>query len=461
MSECTAALIMAAGDGTRMKSRLSKVLHTVCGKPMISYIVQAASAVSGEKPVVIVSRSNQEEIQKVLGDAVQYALQDMDKGRGTGQAVRSADGFLRGKTGRVLILPGDHPLADKDSLEALLSGMGDAAAALLTMESDSPEGHGRIIRAENGDVAAIVEERDLTAEQRALREINVSMYCFSIEKLLSVLPSLENNNAAGEYYLPDAIHALRARGEVIRAVPLQDADAARGVNDRVELQEAEAAMQARICRAHMLAGVSIINPAHTYIGPDVRIGQDTVIYPGNHLSGNTSIGENVILYPNNRLVDSSIGDNTTAEGSVLLEAGVGRDCTVGPYAYLRPGSVIADHCRIGDFVEIKNAQIGEGTKVSHLTYVGDADLGRNINLGCGTVFSNYDGKKKHRTVVEDNAFIGCNTNLVPPLRVGRGAYIAAGATVTRDIPPDALVVARQRETIKDGWAKKRREEGKL
>lgn len=454
MGKQVLSIILAAGEGTRMKSKRPKVLHQICGYPIIEYVVRAASEVSDDLPVVVVGHGA-EEVKQYLGERVRYAHQHQLLG--TGHAVMMAKSVLKDAEGYVVILAGDAPLIRGCTLERMVQHavQGGYGAVVLSAVVDDPTGYGRIIRDDDGDLERIVEHKDATEEQRRIREINSSIYCFDVQLLFSSLEKIDNRNSQGEYYLPDAIEIMKRQGAKVGVLVVEDADEALGINTRIQLAEVDRKMRLRINKAHMDKGVTIVDPEHTYIGPDVVIGCDTVVYPGNVLEGSTVIGEDCILYPNNRIVNSTIGNGVQLQASVILDSRIEDGTTVGPYAYLRPGSIIGKGVRIGDFVEIKNSTIGDGSKVSHLTYVGDAEVGKGVNLGCGVVFVNYDGVRKHKTVVEDKAFIGCNVNLVAPVRVGKQAYIAAGSTITEDVPDKALAIARERQINKEGWVERR------
>ena len=453
------AIILAAGEGTRMKSKRHKVLHKLCGREMVEYALRAAQEAGVERPVVVIGHAA-EAVREHLQGRVDFAVQDRATGWGTGHAVMSAGAYLSG-AGKVYILAGDMPLltgADLLSLgEAVEAG---AAGAMLTAVLPDPTGYGRVLRGADGAVERIVEQRDCTPEQAAVREVNASVYCFRADALRAALPLLRNENAQKEYYLTDVVGILREAGERVAAVEAP-AEHCMGVNDRVQLAAAEKVLRRRINENLQRAGVTLIDPERTYIDDGVEIGADTVVYPGCVLQGATRVGEDCTLLPNSRMQDAVLADGVTVEASVLLQCEVGAGTTVGPNAYLRPGTRIGEHCRIGDFVEIKNSTIGDRTKVSHLTYVGDADLGERINLGCGVVFSNYDGKKKYRCTVGDDAFIGCNVNLVAPVTVEAGAYVAAGSTITKDVPAGALAIARSRQGNLAGWVEARKAAGKL
>ncbi|MDL2224619.1 bifunctional UDP-N-acetylglucosamine diphosphorylase/glucosamine-1-phosphate N-acetyltransferase GlmU [Eubacteriales bacterium OttesenSCG-928-M02] len=452
-------MIMAAGHGKRMKSRLPKVLHPVCGKPMIERLIQVAQAASGKRPIVIVG-VGKEQVMEAIGDRADFAVQEEQKG--TGHAVMMAREYLVGKKGYVAILAGDMPLLKAETVEEMFSRCREESldALVLTSMQEDPTGYGRVIRDSVGNVLHIVEEKDATDEERQVQEVNASVYCFDIEKLLPALDNLKNDNAQGEYYLPDVIGMLSPQGKVGALVV--DAEECLGVNDRVQLAQAETTLRRRINEGYMMGGVSMIDPAHTYIEDGVVIGQDTVVYPGVHIRGNSAIGEGCTLDEGCVIVDSAVGDGCHIRSSTLMEAKLGKDVTVGPYAYLRPGADVGDGAHIGDFVEIKNATIGKGTKLPHLTYVGDAAVGEYCNIACGVVFANYDGLKKYQATVGNGVFLGCNVNLVAPVHVADGAYVAAGTTVAgEDVPPGALSVGRAKQYIKEGWADEKRAKGEL
>ena len=345
------------------------------------------------------------------------------------------------------------PLITADTFNSLVETAieNEMSACVLTAVVENPFGYGRIIRDADGSVSGIVEQRDATEEQKLICEVNTSIYCFKIPELLDALTKVNSNNAQGELYLTDTLGILRSAGKKVGACIAKDVTEAMGINDRVQLSEAERVMRRRINERIMREGVTLIDPDSTYIEPDVTVGNDTVIYPGTYLAGKTVIGNNCVLRGNNFIDNSVIGNGVQICGAVINGAKIGDNTTVGPYAFIRPESEIGANVRVGDFVEIKKSVIGDNTKVSHLTYVGDAEVGKNVNLGCGTVFANYDGEKKHRTTVGDNAFIGCNSNLVAPLEVGENAFVAAGSTVTENVEANDLCIARSRQTVKKGW----------
>ncbi|MTK12525.1 MAG: bifunctional UDP-N-acetylglucosamine diphosphorylase/glucosamine-1-phosphate N-acetyltransferase GlmU [Clostridiaceae bacterium] len=448
------AIILAAGEGKRMKSSTPKVLHKICGKEMVNVVIDTVKEAKVNDINVIIGRGADKVKDATTNRTVNYSLQD--KQLGTGHAVMCAKEFLKGKKGTVAIFTGDAPLITKSTVENLLDFHGNKnyKATILTSIVDNPYGYGRVLRESNQDVCKIVEHKDCTEEEMKINEINAGMYCFDIESLLNSFDKLDNNNSQGEYYLPDVIGILKNEGEKIGALPIPFEETM-GINSRVQLSEAEKVMRKRINQIHMDNGVTLIDPDCTYIDIDVEIGNDTIIYPGNVIQGKTVIGENCTIHSNSRIKDSIIDKNVTIQCSTILESKIGEGTTVGPFAYVRPESVIGKSARIGDFVEIKKSTIGDETKVSHLTYIGDAEIGSKCNFGCGTVVVNYDGQKKHKTVIGDNAFIGCNTNLVAPVKVNNNTYIAAGSTITDEVPEGALAIARCKQVNKEGWLEKK------
>ncbi|AMA74524.1 MULTISPECIES: bifunctional UDP-N-acetylglucosamine diphosphorylase/glucosamine-1-phosphate N-acetyltransferase GlmU [Aneurinibacillus] len=445
------AVVLAAGQGTRMKSKLYKVLHPVCGKPMVQHVVDSLKELDMARIVVVVGHGA-DKVKEQLGNAVEYAMQEEQLG--TAHAVMQVAPILKGKKGTTLVLSGDEPLISSETLSALVAHheAKQAAGTILTRIMDNPTGYGRIIRGEDGAVERIVEQKDANEEEQRVREINTGTYCFDNEKLFSALEKVDNNNTQGEYYLTDVIEILKKQGERIEASVTEEITI--GVNDRVALAKAEALMRERILTKHMREGVTIIDPSSTYIETDVVIGRDSVIYPGTLIGAGTVIGEECIIGPHSQLKNCQVGDRVEIKHSVLMDSRVDSDATVGPFAYIRPHSHIGEGAKVGDFVEIKNTSLGKGSKVSHLTYLGDAEIGENVNVGCGTVTVNYDGVNKYKTIVKDRSFIGCNVNLVAPVTVGEGAYIAAGSTVTTDVPDGALAIARERQINKEDYAKK-------
>ncbi|WP_426983047.1 bifunctional UDP-N-acetylglucosamine diphosphorylase/glucosamine-1-phosphate N-acetyltransferase GlmU [Bacillus cabrialesii] len=446
------AVVLAAGQGTRMKSKLYKVLHPVCGKPMVEHVVDEALKLSLSKLVTIVGHGA-EDVKKQLGDKSEYALQAEQLG--TAHAVKQAQPFLAAEKGVTIVICGDTPLLTAETMEQMLKEhtQREAKVTILTAVAEDPTGYGRIIRGENGAVQKIVEHKDASEEERLVTEINTGTYCFDNEALFRAIDQVSNDNAQGEYYLPDVIEILKNEGETVAAYQTGNFQETLGVNDRVALSQAEQFMKERINKQHMQNGVTLIDPMNTYISPDAVIGSDTVIYPGTVIKGEVQIGEDTIIGPHTEIMNSSIGSRTVIKQSVVNHSKVGNDVNIGPFAHIRPDSVIGNEVKIGNFVEIKKTQFGDRSKASHLSYVGDAEVGTDVNLGCGSITVNYDGKNKYLTKIEDGAFIGCNSNLVAPVTVGEGAYVAAGSTVTEDVPGKALAIARARQVNKDDYVK--------
>lgn len=452
MNKCY-GIILAAGEGKRMKSKLPKVLHKVCGEPMIDYVISALKDAGVEDYIVVVGHGKDEVINH-LGDGAKIAYQENQLG--TGHAVMCCRDYLKDKTGSVIVLTGDAPLINKDTISNVLKFNCDNkyAATVLTADAENPEGFGRIVRDSRGDIEKIVEHKDASPSEKEIKEINSGTYCFKIDELLDSLDKIDNKNSQGEYYLTDVIEILKKNGKNVGAFKA-DFNEFMGVNTRIQLYEANEVMRMKILERHMLDGVTVIDMKSTYIDRNVKIGQDTIIYPGTIIEGNSTIGSECVIGPNSRICDSTIGDETHVQSSVVLNSAIGNNTTVGPFAYVRPDSSIGNHVRIGDFVEIKKSTIGDKTKVSHLTYIGDAKVGESCNFGCGTVIVNYDGTKKYTTVIGNHAFIGCNSNLVSPVKIGDNSYIAAGSTITDDVPEDSLAIARERQVNKEGWVKKK------
>ena len=445
------AVILAAGKGTRMKSSLYKVLHPVCGKPMIKHILDQIDPIGFDRIVTIVSEGA-EAVKAELGDRVAYAIQAEQLG--TAHATLQAAAHLEGLQGTTVVLYGDTPLITGETVSRLLQHHEESSAVctVLTAIASNPKGYGRIIRNSNGQVIDIVEEKDATAEQKAITEINTGIYCFDNVKLFDVLKRVDNDNAQKEYYLPSAFTLLREMGEKVSAYQADVFEDTLGVNDRVALAQAEAIMQKRINEALMMSGVTIKDPQTTYIDADVKIGRDTVVLPGSILSGRTEIGEGCTIGPNSEISNTKVGNYTTIRHSVVSDSEIGSEVQIGPFSHIRPQTAIGDRAKVGNFVEVKKSTIGEGSKASHLSYVGDAEIGKDVNLGCGMITVNYDGKYKYLTKVEDGAFIGCNVNLIAPVTVGKEAIVAAGSTITEDVEADSLAIARARQTNKAHYA---------
>ena len=447
------AVVLAAGQGTRMKSKLYKVLHPVCGKPMVEHVIDHISSLNVERVVTVVGHGA-ELVKETLGNKSEYVLQEEQLG--TAHAVQQAEPILSVLSGTTLVVCGDTPLIRPETMQALLDqhASQNAKATILTAVTDDPTGYGRILRDEHGQVSQIVEQKDATSEQQLVKEINTGTYCFDNEALFEALKLVKNENAQGEFYLPDVIEILQKQGETVAAYVTENFDETLGVNDRFALSQAEELMRARINERHMRNGVTIINPISTHISADAVIGSDTVILPGVIIEGKTVIGEDCKIGPNSHIVDSQIGNATTIHSSVVLNSQVGNETAVGPFAHLRPESSLGNHVKIGNFVEVKKSTLGDDTKVSHLSYIGDAEVGSNVNIGCGSITVNYDGKNKYKTTIEDDVFIGCNSNLVAPVTLKKGSFIAAGSTITKEVPEDALAIARARQENKLGYVSK-------
>ncbi|WP_203364426.1 bifunctional UDP-N-acetylglucosamine diphosphorylase/glucosamine-1-phosphate N-acetyltransferase GlmU [Bacillus sp. REN10] len=447
------AVILAAGKGTRMKSKLYKVLHPVCGKPMVEHVIDQISNLHTQKIVTIVGHGA-EEVKGYLGNKSEFALQAEQLG--TAHAVRQAEDILAKEDGCTLVVCGDTPLIKSETMEALVKYHQEQGAkvTILTGYTDHPDGYGRIIRSQEGTVERIVEHKDASADERKVKEINTGTYCFDNKALFETLKKVSNDNAQGEYYLPDVIEILKNAGETVAAYQTEDFEETLGVNDRVALSQAEKIMRQRINDKHMRNGVTLISPENTYIGSDVVIGSDTVIHPGTVLSGHTVIGEDCQIGPNSEISNCRIGDRTVIRQSVASDSEIGCDVAIGPFAHIRPASEIHDEVKIGNFVEIKKSVFGKGSKASHLSYIGDAEVGSDVNIGCGSITVNYDGKNKFLTKIEDGVFIGCNSNLVAPVTVGKGAYVAAGSTITENVPGESLSIARARQVNKENYVQK-------
>ncbi len=445
------AVVLAAGQGTRMKSKLYKVLHPVCGKPMVEHVIDQVSTLGLQKVVTIVG-FGAELVRSLIGDKSEYALQEEQLG--TAHAVMQARSLLEFEKGTTIVVCGDTPLIKSETMVELLAHheQHKAKVSILTAFATDPTGYGRIIRQGNGEVLRIVEHKDASDEERTVQEINTGTYCFDNETLFKALNKVSNDNIQGEYYLPDVIEIVKNSGEKVSAYQTKQFEETLGVNDRVALSQAESHMRSRINHQHMINGVTIVDPSNTYISADVIIGSDTIIYPGTTISGKTLIGSDSIIGPNTEIKDCQIGNNTTIKQSVTHNSTIGNQVTIGPFAHIRPESNIMDEVKIGNFVELKKSVFGRGSKASHLSYIGDAKVGSDVNLGCGSITVNYDGKKKYLTTIEDGAFIGCNSNLIAPVTIGKNAYVAAGSTINKDIPRDALAIARARQENKENYS---------
>jgi bifunctional UDP-N-acetylglucosamine pyrophosphorylase / glucosamine-1-phosphate N-acetyltransferase len=448
------AVVMAAGQGTRMRSATPKVLHELCGRPLVAWPVLAARDAGATGVVVVTSPGIS--LDSALPEGTATAVQP--EANGTGGAVVAALPELPG-SGAVVVINGDVPLVSADVLERLVRTHAKqrAAATVVTARLADPSGYGRVVRDAQGRVERIVETKraeDATPDVLAVDEVNAGIYCFDAARLAHALPRLSTENAQGELYLPQVVDLLHADGHTVAAHEADDPAVILGINDRVQLAEVRAIAQRRILDAHMRAGVTVVDPASTTVDATVTIGQDTVIEPGTHLRGATSVGERATIGPATTVLDSTVGDEATVRHSFLQEATVDRGASVGPFAYLRPGAHLHERAKAGTFVEIKNSEIGEGSKVPHLSYIGDADVGPGSNLGAATITANYDSKRrrKHRTTLGSEVKTGVDTTLVAPVKLGDRAYTAAGSVVTQDVPDGALAIARERQKNIEGYA---------
>lgn len=444
------AVVLAAGEGKRMKSDKIKVVHKALGKELIQWVMAAAKG-AGVQDICVVVGSKEEQVRQVLGEDVTYARQAEQKG--TGHAVQMAEDFLKAHKGTVMLLCGDVPLVTAQSLQGLLEKHQTEgnACTVMTAIVENPKGYGRIARDAEGVFTEIVEHRDCTTEQLKIKECNAGMYCVETEELLEALHKLTCDNDQKEYYLTDITKLLRQAGKKVDTYVLEDAREMQGVNDRVQLAQVTEILRDRYVKKQMAEGVTFLKPDSCFVSPDAVIGQDTVIYPNCIIEGKTMIGKDCVIGPDCRFVDATIGNGTEIQKSVILESIIGNGVKIGPFAYIRPGNEIGDRVKIGDFVELKKAKIASGTKVPHLTYLGDATIGEDCNFACGVVTANYDGSNKFQTQIGDRCFVGCNVNLVAPVTVEDDAYIAAGSTITDTVPEKAMAIARARQVNKEGW----------
>lgn len=449
------SVILAAGMGTRMKSKMPKVLHKVCGKPLSKWVIDASKAAGADKVCAVVGHKA-ETVKEVLGDVCEFALQAEQKG--TGHAVMQAIDVIKNSKGEVVILNGDTPLITAETINKAIEYHKNNGnqATVITAILDDATGYGRIVRDNDGSVLKIVEQKDASEEEKKINEVNSGMYVFDAQSLVYALDKITPNNAQGEYYLTDTLEILLSAGKKIGGYAISDNDEIRGINDRVQLNEAEKIMQKRINEYHMRNGVTMRNPESVYIEDGVEIGNDTKICQNVTIKSGTKIGSDCVIGSGSMLNRAVIHDGVDVLSSVILESEVDEGTHVGPFAYIRPNCHVGKEVKVGDFVELKNSNIDDGTKISHLTYIGDSDVGKRVNFGCGTVTCNYDGKKKYRTTIGDDCFVGCNTNFVSPINVGDGVYIAAGSTITEDIPENSLSIARARQVNKEGWKDKRK-----
>ena len=450
-------VILAAGKGTRMKSAMPKVLHRVAGRPMLEFVIRASVGLSPRSITVVVGHMA-ESVRDALRGRPEIRVVVQEPQLGTGHALLQTAPVLESVSGSVVLLSGDVPLLRSDTLLRIAHTHRDAGAAatVLTALVDRPYGYGRIVRA-NGKIARIVEERDASPTERLIKEINSGIYAFELKGLFTALRGLGTENAQGEYYLPDLIRTYRRQRRVVETVTLEHADEVRGINSRTELAEVNRIVRQTKNEELMAAGVTIEDPATTYIDPDVQVGPDTVIHPGVHLEGQTRIGGACEIHSGVRIVDSTLEDRVTIKNfCVIQESRVAAGATLGPFAHLRTGTDIREDARVGNFVELKQTVLGTGSKANHLAYLGDATIGTNVNVGAGTITCNYDGKQKHQTVIEDGAFIGSDTQLVAPVTIGSGSYVGTGTTVRENVPAGSLAVSAGKQRNIEGWVERKK-----
>ena len=453
------SVVLAAGEGTRMRSSTPKVLHKICGKSLLEHVLDCLRDLKSDKQVVIVGHKG-DAVREYFRNRESIVFVNQPVGKeypyGTGFAVKcAAHEFSDEDT--VIILNGDAPLISKDTLSDLLEyhNKGLFSCTVLTAHIDNPKGYGRILRDDNSFLEKIVEENDATAEEKLIAEVNSGVYVFKGKDLLNSIDEISADNNKGELYLTDVIEILKGKGKKVGAFATSNEQEILGVNSKVELESVGRIMRNEINTEYMREGVVIVDAQNTYIDKGVKIGRDTVIFPGALIEGESVIGENVTIKGATHIVNSEIKDGSTIESSVIEDSVVGQNVKIGPFAHLRPNSNISDNAKIGNFVEIKNTNLGEGSKASHLTYLGDSDVGAGVNIGCGVITVNYDGKNKFRTTIEDGAFVGCNANLIAPVKVGKDAFVGAGSTITDDVGSGDLAISRVRQEIKVSWVTKK------
>ena len=444
------AIVLAAGAGTRMKSEKPKVVHEVLGKPLIRWVVDTARQ-AGAEQIICVLGHKREQVEPLVADDTTVVVQLEQKG--TADAVAVCRTAVSEGTKSVLVLNGDCPLITPQTLTELVKARetSNAGVAVLTMEAPDPQGYGRIVRDAGGMVECIVEQKDCDEVQAAITECNSGFYCFDASMLFEALAKVDSNNSQGEFYLTDVIQIARESGRAAIGVKAEDVDECLGVNTRVQLAEATKILQLRINHAHMLNGVTIIDPDQAWIGPDVVLENDIEIWPQTFLAGHTHIGEGTVIGYNSRLIDTQVGAQCNIYETVAVDALIEDGCTCGPRAYLRPGAHLCKGAKVGTHVEIKKSVVGPGSKVPHLSYIGDATIGEGVNIGAGTITCNYDGVNKHATTIGDNTFIGSDTMLVAPVSVGSDVVVGAGSVITDDVPDGALALGRAHQVVKEGY----------
>ena len=450
------ALILAAGAGTRMKSDKPKVVHEVLDTPMIQLVIAAAEKAGCERILTVVGYQ-EDQVRAALPQSIECVHQPSRKG--TADAVVVAADALADSSGYLLVMCGDMPLLRSATLRQLVAVCQDRCMAVLTAHVENPSGYGRIVRDDTGSIAAIVEDKDASPSELAINEINTGIYCFALDGLFDRLAKIDNDNAQGEYYLTDMVKVCRADNEPVMALQLTDAEEAHGVNSRAQLAQAGTLLQRRTNEKLMVAGVGIVAPELTWISPDCQIDHDVNILPNTIIAKGTKIKSGSSIGPSSRIYGANVGADCVIEESIVRDSTMGDRCQIGPYAYVRPEVTLGNDVKIGTSVEVKKSTIGDGSKIPHLSYVGDATLGTGVNIGAGVITCNYDGVKKSETIICDDAFIGSDTMLVAPLTIGKNSITAAGSTIGEDVPDDSLALARARQVNKDGWVKQNRKEG--
>jgi bifunctional UDP-N-acetylglucosamine pyrophosphorylase/glucosamine-1-phosphate N-acetyltransferase len=452
-----ATIILAAGKGTRMKSDLVKVLHPLLGVPMLSYPIDlAVHGINSGRTIVVVSYQAEKIREHFSDDRLTFV--DQGDPLGTGHAVLRTESHLKGFKGTVLILYGDVPLLKADTVKGFIDNhkKNGAAITVMTTTLDDPTGYGRIVRTDGGSVQAIVEHKDASPREKSIREINSGIYCVDSRFLFEALKQVKAENVQGEYYLTDIVAVADGQERYVHAFGVEDSAEVMGINTRVDLAQAEETLRNELLREMMLNGVTIVDPRTTYIDKPVRVGRDTVIYPNCSLQGETVIGQRCIIEPNSKISDTSIGNGVVIRASsVIDQSTIDEGVAIGPFAHLRPGTEVRRNARIGNFVEVKKSVIGEGSKANHLTYLGDTTVGRDVNVGAGTITCNYDGEKKYPTVIEDGSFVGSNVALVAPVVIKKGSIIGAGSAITKNVPEEALGISRPRQKNIRRWKQKR------
>lgn len=446
-----ATVILAAGKGTRMKSKLPKVLHNVCGGTMLSYVLDAAHSAGVRRIIVVVGYGADRVARGVAGRA---QIVHQSEQLGTAHALLQAGPFLSDFNGHLLVLCGDTPLIEAGTLAELIQSHRStgAAATVLTASLEDPAGYGRVVRDSQGGVVKIIEQKDASPEELQIHEVNTGIYCFKTEGLFSDLSRLSSNNAQGEYYLTDIIEKNVRRGRRVGAVALANPLEMKGINDRVQLAEAERCLRRRILHDLMRSGVTVIDPHSTFVDKKVQVGLDTIIYPHTFIEGDTVIGEDCVIGPGARLVNAIVGNGVSIQYSVVSGSSMEDGCSIGPFSHLRPGNSLGRQVKVGNFSEVKKSIVGDGSKMPHLSYVGDATLGKKVNIGAGTITCNYDGRNKWPTMIDDGVLIGSNTNLVAPVKIGADSVTGAGSTITKDVPAGSLAVERSKQKIVPGWS---------